>query len=265
MIASMNGPLGKVWFVGAGPGDPGLMTVAGATALSDATVVLYDYLIHPSILNYSPNADLVVVGKSRGYHSKKQDEINSLLLKYAQDGHRVVRLKGGDPCIFGRLGEELEILIENGIPFEIIPGVTAGTAAAIYSGIPLTYREISRSVAFVTASTFSNIDQLGDLHIPIADTIVFFMPLAHLDALSARIPIVTHFTLDTPAALISDGTTQAHRHVVGTLATIGELSRQLNFRSPSLLIVGEVCRFSKTLSWFSPSGDSSPFSFRRNR
>lgn len=254
--------IGQVIFVGAGPGDPDLITVAGVNALKSASVVLYDFLVPVAILEFAEKAEKIVVGKSRGHHSKKQEDINDLLIRYALLGHTVVRLKGGDPSIFGRLGEEMEILSDAKIPFKVVPGVTSGTAAAIYSGIPLTYREMSRSIAFVTASTFSNVDALGDIHIPVADTIVFFMPLAHLDDLTRRIPTVTPFTSATPAAIVSHGTTNAHQHIIGTVGSISERSRLEEITSPSVLIVGEVCRFADRLGWFTPGGGLSPFNSR---
>ena len=199
---------GHVTFVGAGPGDPGLITLKGMEALQNATVVLLDYLVHPDLLKYcQATAILIRVGKSRGFHSKKQSEINQLLVEYAAAGNSVVRLKGGDPVIFGRLGEEMEVLRSHGIAYSVVPGITSATAAPIYSGIPLTYREVSRSVAFVTASTFTNIDELGDIHIPSCDTIVFMMPLNHLDALVRRVAASNRFHLGTPAAIIANGTT----------------------------------------------------------
>jgi len=249
-----------VIFVGAGPGDPGLITISGVEALRSATAVFYDYLIPPVILTWAESAQKISVGKSRGHHSKRQDEINDLLVTYARQGHRVVRLKGGDPAVFGRLGEEMEYLVRQRIPFRVIPGVSSATAATIYSGIPLTYREVARSVAFVTATTFSTIETLGDIHIPTADTVVFFMPLAHLEALVDRVAQTGTFSRETPAAVVSSGTTGAHRQVVGTLQTIAGLARAESMESPSLLIVGEVCRFADELRWFVPEkGNEEPF------
>ncbi len=248
-------PSSTVMFVGAGPGDPGLMTVAGVDALRAASIVFYDYLIPPSILEFAAGAELILVGKSRGHHSKRQDDINALLVSYAQNGHRVVRLKGGDPSVFGRLGEEMEYLKSNNVGYRVIPGVSSATAAPIYAGIPLTFREVARSVAFVTATTFSNVDALGDLHIPTADTVVFFMPLAHLEALTCRVAGSGGFSEETPAAVISSGTTGAHRHIVGNLRTIAALAREHKMESPSLLVVGEVCRFAADLQWFVPQGN----------
>ncbi len=260
---SMSKNTYPVVFVGAGPGDPGLLTLAGADALRNATAVFYDYLIPPVILEYAGDAERILVGKSRGYHSKRQGDINEMLVQYALDGHRVVRLKGGDPAVFGRLGEEMEFLAQRQVSYRVIPGVSSATAATIYSGIPLTFREMARSVAFVTATTFSTIDELGDLHIPVADTIVFFMPLAHLEDLVQRVAQTAGFSLDTPAAIVSSGTTGAHRQVVGTLATIAAQARAADMNSPSLLVVGEVCRFADQLSWFVPeAGSGDPFIWR---
>ena len=249
-------PPSTVIFVGAGPGDPGLMTLAGVDALRAASIVFYDYLIPPSILEFAGGAELVLVGKSRGHHSKRQDDINALLVSYAKDGHRVVRLKGGDPSVFGRLGEEMDYLKNNNVLYRVIPGVSSATAAPIYSGIPLTFREVARSVAFVTAATFSNVDELGDLHIPTADTVVFLMPLAHLEALTLLVAGTGGFSDDTPAAVVSSGTTRAHRHVVGTLRSIAALAREHRMESPSLLVVGDVCRFAEHLQWFEPESNA---------
>ena len=256
----MQADKGFVIVVGAGPGDPDLITVAGVRALEQASVVFYDYLIAPSLLEYAKNAELILVGKSRGYHSKRQHDINDMLVRYAQEGHKVVRLKGGDPAVFGRLGEELEFLKAHNVSYRVIPGVSSATSATIYAGIPLTYREMARSVAFVTATTFATIDSLGELHIPVADTIVFFMPLAHLEALTDRVANTPGFSVSTPAAVISSGTTHAHHQVVGTLATVSEKTRDAKLESPALLVVGEVCKFSDQLQWFSPvPGDTSPY------
>ena len=246
----------KVVFVGAGPGDPGLLTLNAVEALRSATVVLSDYLVHPDCLLHAPQAQVISVGKSRGHHSKKQSDINGLLVTYAQQGERVVRLKGGDPGIFGRLGEELQCLIDHGIPFEVIPGVSSAVAAPLYAGIPLTLRDVSRSIAWVTATTIS--DEPDSLVVPKADTVVLLMTLHVIRPVCDRLHAVG-FDWDTPVAVISNGCTQSQLVRRGSLATIESIVTSQPVTSPTMMVVGEVVRFSELFTWFYPTGGPSPF------
>lgn len=242
--------------MGAGPGDPGLLTLKAVDALRVATVVLSDYLVHPDCLLHAPHAQVISVGKSRGHHSKKQSDINTLLLTHAQKGERVVRLKGGDPGIFGRLGEELACLLAHHIPFEVIPGVSSALAAPLYAGIPLTMRDVSRSIAWVTATTVS--ENPDALVVPKADTVVLLMTLHVIRPVCHRLHAVG-FAWDTPVAVISNGCTQAQLVRRGTLATIESVVTADPVTSPTMMVVGEVVRFSESFTWFYPAGTSSPF------
>ncbi len=243
----------KVYLVGAGPGDPGLITVKGIECLERADVVIYDYLASERLLAHvGPNARTIYVGKKGGDHTLPQHEINALILREAQAGNVVVRLKGGDPYIFGRGGEEAELLIENGIPVEIVPGVTSAIAAAAYAGIPLTHRDYTSTLAFVTGhedptKTESSIDW-GALARGIG-TIVFFMGVKNL-------PNITRNLIDhgkpasTPVAVIRWGTTNRQKTVCGTLETIVEIVAAAGIGAPAIIVVGEVVRLREKLQWF---------------
>ena len=248
--------MNPVIFVGAGPGDPELITLKAIKVLSDATVVLTDYLVHPDILLHAPQATMISVGKSRGYHSKQQSDINQLLIDLAHAGERVVRLKGGDPGVFGRLGEELMHLVAHQIPFEIIPGVSSAFSVPLYAGIPLTYRSVSRSMAFVTATTIA--EDTASLSIPQADTVVLLMPLTVIHELSLRLQELG-FDPNTPVAVISNGSTNAQRVHRGTIATIPTILDHDPLPSPAMMVVGQVVQYSDELSWFTPLGGDSPF------
>lgn len=246
--------LGKVYLVGAGPGDPGLITLRGKYLLERAEVVVFDYLANRKLLRHVPeDAEFVYVGKKGGgEHKHTQDEINQMLVDFAIAGKMVVRLKGGDPFIFGRGGEEVEILFKAGVPFEIVPGVTSATAAATYAGIPITHREYTASVAFLTGhedpnKKDSNIDwsKLATG----AGTIVVYMGIKNL-------PIIVSNLLkhgrdpQTPVAVVRWASTPDQRSVVGTLETITEVVKEAGIKPPSLIIVGEVVRLRKTIDWF---------------
>ena len=237
---------GMVYLVGAGPGDPELLTVKAKRLIEDADVILYDYLVHPSLLS-TTKAVLVCVGKKKGKHSKKQSEIHDLLKHYAEQGHRVVRLKGGDPMVFGRVGEEMQFLQNNDIAYTVVPGVSSALAVPAYAGIPVTHRELSRSVAFVTG-TLSTGGPTLDHHIPEADTLVILMSVTHLGTIVDKLLLQSRFSSETPVALIYSGTTSDQKCLMGTLSTIEEKQRQVQFKSPSLLIVGEVVPLSDTLN-----------------
>jgi uroporphyrinogen III methyltransferase / synthase len=244
---------GKVYLVGAGPGDPGLLTLKGKSLIERADVIVYDYLANETFLNYAKNgAELIYVGKSAGSHTMKQEDINSLLCKKAAKGHMVVRLKGGDPFIFGRGGEEAEVLIKAGIPFEVVPGVTSAIAAPAYAGIPLTHRDYTANVAFITgnedpAKEQSNIDW-AKISTGIG-TLVFLMGIGNIDAIAKE--LIKHGrSPDTPAAVIHRGTVPTQKSVVGTLSNIAAIAKNENIKPPGIIIVGDVVRLRDKLNWF---------------
>ncbi|HAJ27592.1 MAG TPA: uroporphyrinogen-III C-methyltransferase [Syntrophus sp. (in: bacteria)] len=243
---------GKVYIIGAGPGDPGLITVKGAQGIARADVIIYDHLVSEELLSYArKDARLIYAGKKGGDHTLPQDEINRLLVAEAQAGHTVARLKGGDPFIFGRGGEEAETLAAAGIPFEIIPGVTAAVAVPAYAGIPLTHRGLTSTLAFVTGhedptKEKSDIDWQSLAGI---GTLVFFMGVKNLPSIAARL-IAHGKDPQTPAALIRWGTTADQETITGVLADIAGKAAAQGFTPPSLLVVGPVVSLRETLNWF---------------
>ncbi|MDR6123647.1 uroporphyrin-III C-methyltransferase [Bacillus sp. SLBN-46] len=244
--------VGKVYLVGAGPGDPELITVKGLRYLQQADVILYDRLVNPELLKHSKKeAQLVYCGKLPHYHTMKQETINHFLVKYAKKGLQVVRLKGGDPFVFGRGGEEAEECLRNEVPFEVVPGITAGIAASAYAGIPVTHRFLSRSFAFITGH------QAGDLaaehqwsHLAKGvDTLCVYMGVSHLSTIINQ--LIQHGkSPQTPIALIQWGTLSDQRTVVGTLETIEERVKSAGVSNPSMIVIGEVVRLHKELNWF---------------
>ncbi len=243
---------GKVYIIGAGPGDPGLITVKGLKCLKEADVVIYDYLVHEEIVSQArESARLIYAGKKGGAHTIPQEEINRLLVKEAKDGHTVARLKGGDPFIFGRGGEEAEILARSDIFFEIIPGVTSAVAVPAYAGIPLTYRGYTSTLAFVTGhedptKEESDIDWKTLAGI---GTLVFLMGVKNLHQIAANL-MVYGKEGDTPAALIRWGTTEDQETLTGTLSDIARKSEYRQFSPPSILVVGSVVNLRDALNWF---------------
>ncbi len=242
---------GKVYLIGAGPGDPGLLTLKGKRCLEEADVVVYDYLANPRLLRYArPDAELIYVGKQAGRHTLPQEEIGRLLVEQAALGKVVARLKGGDPFIFGRGGEEAEDLVAARIPFEVVPGVTAAVAAPAYAGIPLTHRDFTSTVAFVTGHEDPTKDATSIAWDRIATgigTLVFFMGVGQLPEIAAK--LVAHGrSPDTPAALIRWGTRAEQQVVTGTLADLPE--RCLGMKPPALIVVGEVVTLREKLRWF---------------
>jgi len=242
---------GEVTLVGAGPGDPELLTLKALRALQDADVILYDRLVPEGVLDMARrDAARICVGKAAGGIGSTQEEINALLIEHALQGKRVVRLKGGDPFVFGRGGEELEALAKAQISFSVIPGVTAAAGCAAYAGIPLTHRDYAHSVTFVTGHADKDGRQpdwraLARTGI----TAVFYMGLARVEQIAAQ--LVAHGApTSLPAAVVVQGTLQDQRVVTGTLATIAEATAASNVRSPALLIVGEVVSLHASLAWF---------------
>ncbi len=242
---------GKVYLIGAGPGDPGLLTLKGKRCLEEADVVVYDHLANPRLLRYSrSDAELIFVGKQAGRHTLPQEEIGRLLVEQAKLGKVVARLKGGDPFIFGRGGEEAEDLVAARIPFEVVPGVTAGVAAPAYAGIPLTHRDLTSTVAFITGHEDPTKDATSIAWDKIATgigTLVFFMGVGQLPEIAAK--LVGHGrSPQTPAAVIRWGTRAEQEVVTGTLADIAEQCRGM--KPPALILVGEVVALREKLRWF---------------
>jgi uroporphyrin-III C-methyltransferase/precorrin-2 dehydrogenase/sirohydrochlorin ferrochelatase len=253
LSSTATGPraAGEVTLVGAGPGDPELLTLKALRALQDADVILHDRLVPAAILDMARrDAERICVGKAAGGHGSTQDEINELLIEHASQGRRVVRLKGGDPFMFGRGGEELEALSQAQISFSVIPGITAAAGCAAYAGIPLTHRNHAHSVTFITGHEDKDgrepdwraLAQPGM-------TAVFYMGLARLGVIAAKLK--EHgASAALPAAVIAQGTLPNQRVITGTLATIGALAARAGVESPALLVVGEVASLHASLSWF---------------
>jgi uroporphyrin-III C-methyltransferase/precorrin-2 dehydrogenase/sirohydrochlorin ferrochelatase len=246
---------GSVVLVGAGPGDPGLLTLNALRALQGADVILHDRLVSAAVLSLARrDAERIPVGKAAGAHSVPQSRINELLVEHALAGRRVVRLKGGDPFVFGRGGEELEVLARHGIPFEVVPGITAALGCAAYAGIPLTHRDHAQSVRFVTAHCGESVDTLdwASLAAP-RQTLALYMGVAALGRVAER--LLAHGRGPaTPVAIVENGTREDQRVTLTTLAALNDVSRRADIQSPALLIVGEVAALSTQLHWFgSPS------------
>ena len=243
----------KVYLIGAGPGDPGLFTLKGRDCLAAADVVIYDALANDALLAYaSKDAELIYVGKVAGNHALPQDGINQLLVDKAREGKVVARLKGGDPYIFGRGGEEAEALLEAGIPFEEVPGISSTIAAPAYAGIPLTHRNFASSVTIITGH--ENPDKPGSVHnwqalAQSASTLVFVMGMKNLPDI-ARNLLAAGMDPATPAALVYRGTTPRQRSLVSTLAALPQAAVDQGFSNPSVIVVGKVCSLHDQLGWF---------------
>lgn len=244
--------IGKVYLVGAGPGDPELITVKGLKAIQNADVILYDRLVNRELLRYAKNgAKRIFCGKFPHHHTMKQESIQNLLVKYAKSGQQVVRLKGGDPFVFGRGGEEALACVKNGIPFEVVPGISAGIAAPAYAGIPVTHRNMSKSFAFITAYQSGNqeADQNWSHLANGIDTLCIYMGVSQLPNIVRK--LTAHGKpLETPIALIQWGTCTNQKTVVATLKTIVDKVKMEGMTNPSMIIIGEVVRLHKELDWF---------------
>lgn len=243
---------GKVYLVGAGPGDPGLFTLRGRELMQQAEVVIYDYLANEELLKLAPpQAEIIYVGKKGGDHTVPQKGINEILVEKGRD-HRVVRLKGGDPFVFGRGGEEAQELVAHGIPFEVVPGVTAAVAVPAYAGIPLSHRDYTASMAFVTGHEREDAENSKIDWQKLATavgTLVFFMGVKNLPEICRN--LMSHGrSPQTPVAVIRWGTTPEQRTVVGVLQDIAERVRQARLKPPAITVVGEVVRLRSELNWF---------------
>lgn len=244
---------GEVYLVGGGPGDPELLTLRALRLMQQADVVLYDRLVSDGVMELvRRDAERIYVGKRRSEHAMEQENINQLLVDLAKQGKRVLRLKGGDPFIFGRGGEEIELLAQNHIPFQVVPGITAASGCAAYAGIPLTHRDYAQSVRFVTGHLKSDDTNLNwpELANP-TQTLVFYMGLVGLKEICESL-IANGRAPTTPVALIEKGTTQAQRVLIGDLTSIANLVAAKDVHAPTLFIVGEVVKLHETLRWFEP-------------
>lgn len=244
---------GKVYLVGAGPGDPKLLTVKAVELLKEADVVVYDRLgVNEEVLNMAPaKAERIFVGKRTGLHEVPQDQITNIIIQKAKEGSKVVRLKGGDPFVFGRGGEEAEALIAEGIEFEVVPGVSSSVAAPMYAGIPLTHRDYAASVAIITGH------RAGDAEKPVdwvkianaVDTMVILMGVESLEGIVDKL-VAGGVSVDRPAAMVESGTLPQQRTLIATLGTIVKEAKAKDIKPPSVIVIGEVANLGRRLAWF---------------
>jgi uroporphyrin-III C-methyltransferase / precorrin-2 dehydrogenase / sirohydrochlorin ferrochelatase len=250
---------GRVYLVGTGPGDPDLLTVKALRLIGQAEVVLYDNLVSAEVMALVPAAaERIYVGKRRADHALRQEGINALLVDHARRGRRVLRLKAGDPFVFGRGGEEIETLAAQGIEFEVVPGITAALGVAAYAGIPLTHRDHAQSCVFVTGNLKDgSIDLDWEALVRPRQTVVIYMGFANLGALCAA--FIAHGRPSAfPAAIVQQGTTRAQKVLTGTLATLPDLAARDGLEPPTLIIVGDVVTLRDRLAWFEPGAPDQP-------
>ncbi|MFD1123410.1 siroheme synthase CysG [Methylophilus flavus] len=250
-------PRGEVYLVGGGPGDPDLLTFRALRLMQQCDVCVYDKLVSKEVMELvRRDAELIYVGKSRDQHTLPQEEINALLARLALEGKRVLRLKGGDPFIFGRGGEEIETLMQHGVPFQVVPGITAANGVSSYAGIPLTHRDYAQACLFITGHLKDGtIDLDWQAMARPRQTVVIYMGLVGLEQICAQL-IAHGVSTDMPAAVIQQGTTQKQRVVESTLAHLASDVAKAGLKPPSLTIIGEVVQLRSRLNWFTPSGDA---------
>lgn len=256
--------LGKVYLVGAGPGAIDLITVKGLKCIQEADVILYDRLINKELLSHAkPGAELVYCGKLPKFHAMIQERINHYLVKFAKQGKVVTRLKGGDPFVFGRGAEEAEVLADNGIPFEVVPGITSGIAAPAYAGIPVTHRDLGSSFAIVTGHMKEGkSDSIRWEHLAKGvDTLAIYMGVGNLPYICEQLRKHGR-PANTPVALVHWGTTEAQETITGNLVTIVEIADKAEIKNPSMIIVGEVVKLRDKIQWFEQTGVNEEFLMR---
>ena len=244
----------KVYLVGAGPGDPELLTVKALRLIQQADVIVYDRLVSQPVLDLIPTGTKrVYVGKAPGNHHMDQNDINNVLLALAKNNRNVVRLKGGDPFIFGRGSEEAQYLVQHGVQYEYVPGITAAAACCGYAGIPVTHRGVARSVRLITGHCKANhpLDLNWQSLADKETTLVFYMGIANLPQLQREL-IKAGLSPDTPAAAIENGTTDKQRRCLATLKTIDNQIKTMSIKSPALIVIGDVVSFANELDWFTP-------------
>jgi uroporphyrin-III C-methyltransferase len=258
-VKNFKPDVGRVYLVGAGPGDPELLTLRAVRLLQQADVIVYDNLVSDGVLAFvSPKAERIYAGKRRNEHTLRQEQINALLVKLAGEGKQVVRLKGGDPFIFGRGGEELQTLAASGVAFEVVPGVTAASGVSSYAGIPLTHRDYAQCCLFVTGHLK---DGTADLDWPslvrLHQTVVIYMGLSGLPEICRQ--MVAHGSSpELPIAVVQDGSMPTQKVVTGTLTNMAERVAQAGLKSPCLTIIGDVVKLHRELAWYEPATATAP-------
>jgi len=242
---------GRVYLVGAGPGDPELLTLRALRLLQKADVIVYDNLVSPTVLELvAPSAERIFAGKRRNEHTLRQEQINSLIVRLAKEGKQVVRLKGGDPFIFGRGGEEMQALAAAGVAFEVVPGVTAASGVSSYAGIPLTHRDYAQTCLFVTGHLKNGTAELDwPSLVRLNQTVVIYMGLTGLPEICRQ--MMAHgASPELPIAVVQDGSLPTQKVVTGTLSNMAERVSQAGLKSPSLILIGEVVKLHQELAWF---------------
>jgi uroporphyrinogen III methyltransferase/synthase len=242
---------GKVYFIGAGPGDWKLITVKGLEMIQDADVIVYDRLVNERLLKFAgADTKMIFCGKESNHHTMRQEEINETLVEEALQGNLVVRLKGGDPSIFGRVGEEAAVCAAHNIPFEIVPGITSGIAAPMYAGIPLTHRNISSSVAFVTGHNCDENQQQPDWDaLSRIETLVIYMGMSNLPQIREQL-LLNGKSATTPVALIRWGTHDKQQTLITDLANVVQQVQEHQFRAPAIIVLGDVVNLREQLNWY---------------